>query len=664
MFSFALVSRSLDVSTGGGIGAYVTVLALLLSRQHRVTVITTDLNEPALDTIFPRDHETLRAIAVPEPQPDELGSWNNLLHLWSARVYDGLRAEFASEPPDYVEFPDYLGEGAVTLQARRTRDPFLADTTIGVRAHTTVELCSILNGSVASKDFRTTSVFDLERYALANADHFLFAGDEILSAYRRFYGERRIAPSVRVRHPVGFTADPETSAPALDAAEPLRMLYLGRLERRKGVHNLVDAVAGLPTEGWSLTLVGGDTETAPLATSMHRYLTLAAVGDPRIQVTGPVAHEEVHALIERHDLVVLPSLWECWPTTALEALSVNRPLLATPVGGLTEIVDGGACGMLSRGVAASDLAEAVETAVAQRGELARMAADRAPLQRFGELTDEQSIVDVYERLASLPQSRTAKRTQPSTPPLVSVIVPYFRLADHVEECIESVFAQRYRPLEVIVVNDGSFDPRDTVLERIAESRPVKIIVKPNGGLGSARNAGVAQSRGKYVFPLDADNMVEDGFIERAVGVLELDPEIGYVTAWTRYVDDRGVPLEDGPDGYQPLGNGTPGVDQNNIAGDAAAVLRRALFDRYSYDEELTSFEDWVHYRDLAASGVIGHAIPERLLRYRVRADSMLRQVGEPHQARLEDEMEAHMRMKGMQWTCTSGSACSRSPLRH
>src|SRR5207244_5400135 len=104
-----------------------------------------------------------------------------------------------------------------------------------------------------------------------------------------------------------------TAAAAPVEDDTLRMLYLGRLERRKGVQNLLRAVTALGDPRWSLTLVGGDTPTAPLRTSMRTQLAEMAAGDPRIKILGPQPRGALPELIERHHLVVVPALWECWP---------------------------------------------------------------------------------------------------------------------------------------------------------------------------------------------------------------------------------------------------------------------------------------------------------------------------------------------------------------
>ena len=99
-----------------------------------------------------------------------------------------------------------------------------------------------------------------------------------------------------------------------------------------------------------------------------------------------------------------------------------------------------------------------------------------------------------------------------------------------------------------------------------------------------------------------------------------------MTSWTRYVDgdDRDV-VDDAVIGFRPLGNDDALVEDHNIAGDAAAVWPRRLFDRgFRYSETVPVIEDWTLLPRLRRAGLHGHVIPERLLRYRVRPESMLR----------------------------------------
>ncbi len=567
-------------------------------------------------------------------------------HSWSAAVWSYIASSAARHPIDYIEFPDYLGEGAVTVQAKRTNAKVLRATRIGVRAYTTAELCAVLDGSL-DDSFESTSVHDLERYALARADNFVHAGGDIASTYARYYGASRVAPPLLVRHPTGFPGSP---TPAL-STEGLKILYIGRLERRKGVYSLVDGLAGSPIDDWHLTLVGGDTNTGPVDVSMRSMVERAAASDPRIEIRGRVPHDEIGELIEQHDAVIVPSIWECWPNTALEAFAHNRPVLASPVGGLSEMVVDGQSGMLAHSNTRDDLVDLVERAVENTARLREMADDQLPLERFRELADPIEVERGYSELVQPPERRSvARRGGRANRPLVSVIVPYFKLRQFLPDTLASINAQTHRPLEALVINDGSFSDEDFDLHALCTEFGASVLTKANGGLGSARNFGASQARGEFIVPLDADNMLEPTFVERAVDTLIADPELAFVSSWSTYVDDDGIPLGGGR-GYHAMGNYSPGVERGNIAGDAVAAIRRDVFEHgFRYSEELVSFEDWFLYRQLHKSGWFGEVIPERLFRYRVREGSMLKADGVPNLDRIESEMNALVLDEEMQWT--------------
>jgi glycogen(starch) synthase len=137
-------------------------------------------------------------------------------------------------------------------------------------------------------------------------------------------------------------------------------------------------------------------------------------------------------------------------------------------------------------------------------------------------------------------------------------------------------------------------------------------------------------------------------------VLERDRHAAYVTTWSQYVDEDGHAYTGPVLGYQPLGNESDLIERNNVAGDAAAVIRRRVFDLgFRYSQELTSYEDWHLYLQLHHAGCFGHVIPERLLHYRVRRDSMFRDVGEGNTERLFGEIQAHVRENEVRWAARS-----------
>ncbi len=632
----AFVSREVAPFGGGGIGTYVSTAAEALASHAEVTILTTDAHRSAYERLRAAGDPRLgaaRFVFAAEPRAWEVGETDAALSLWSARAFEALCEAFPDGGPDLVEFPDYLGEGFVATQARACGDPRLERTTVCVRAYTTGEMTSVLDGHV-SGEFHDLLTHQIERYALEHCDHFLWPGGDVLGAYRRYFGDERIASPVRVRHPL--SADPGAAATALEPrAEDgtLRLLYCGRLERRKGVINLARAISGIPDPSLRFTLLGGDTETAPLGQSMRALLGVAFGEDPRVELIDHLPRARLPELFAAHDAVVLPSLWECWPAVGLEALERNRPILATPTGGFAEIVEPGRSGWFTADAGAEALARAIETLLEQPGAIRELTGSGGPREVFERLTSPEEVRESYLALAAerARPSLTASPERPAAPPLVTIVVPYYRLEDFIEATIRSVDAQTYPEIETIIVNDGSLRPADAVVDRLADRYGLRVLTQVNSGLGAARNAGIAQARGRYVMFLDADNVLTPTFIARAVEVLERDPELAYVTSWASYIDERGEPWTGSQPGYRPLGNWTPLVHERNVAGDAMALFRASIFapGGIAYSPELTSFEDWALYREMNARGLLGTVIPEALLEYRIRDNSMLRQIGSP-----------------------------------
>lgn len=646
---FALVSREIAPFVGGGIAPLITNAATLLSEVGEVTVVTSRNHERAYERARALGDpglppESVRMVFADEPEGDQIGGYLSHMHAWSASVHSALRGVYGDRGPDLIEFNDYFGEGFVTVQAAHTHAPWLANTVVAVRVHTTAHMCAVLDGYVPD-DVASRSIFEAERYALKHADYLMWCGGDIYSTYERFYGD--VAPGVIV--PDAFTtAMPENPGRAGGPGEdePLRLLYLGRLERRKGVQNLMRAVTALDRDDWQLTLLGGDTTTAPLGSSMRSLLEVMAAEDPRISFVSGVPREEVSQHLRRSHVVLLPSLWECWPNVGREALALNRPLLATPTGGLNQMVQPGRSGWLTRDTSAEAIRDTLEEVLDDRRAVNELMEAGGPRAVFEEITSPERTVQAYVDLARRGPRRRPRRARRD--PLVSVIVPYFKLDELVEETLRSVHAQTYREIEIVIANDGSLRAEDAFLYDLPG---VRVVTQVNAGLGAARNLGIRASRGTYILPLDADDLIAPTLIERCVDVLEREPDLAYVTPWVEYMEPDGTPIADPMVGYMPYGNWTPLMDEVNAAGTCVSLMRRRLFDQgFWYSHEMTSYEDWLHYRQLHHAGHHGAAIPERLFRYRVRPDSMMRTTGAPRTKRLLGEMDAHMQERAMTWT--------------
>lgn len=98
-------------------------------------------------------------------------------------------------------------------------------------------------------------------------------------------------------------------------------------------------------------------------------------------------------------------------------------------------------------------------------------------------------------------------------PLISVIIPVYRVEDYLRECVDSVINQTYKNLEIILVDDGSPDNCGKICDEYAQKdERVRVIHKKNGGLSDARNVGIAQSSGEYLMFVDSDDLLTEDSI--------------------------------------------------------------------------------------------------------------------------------------------------------
>ena len=113
--------------------------------------------------------------------------------------------------------------------------------------------------------------------------------------------------------------------------------------------------------------------------------------------------------------------------------------------------------------------------------------------------------------------------------LVSIIVPCYNQAQYLPEALQSVLDQTYSDWECIIVNDGSPDDTDVVAKKwLIKDIRFKYIYKENGGLSSARNAGIEIAVGTYILPLDADDKIGRDYLKLAAQAFEHNVDLKLV----------------------------------------------------------------------------------------------------------------------------------------
>jgi glycosyltransferase involved in cell wall biosynthesis len=205
----------------------------------------------------------------------------------------------------------------------------------------------------------------------------------------------------------------------------------------------------------------------------------------------------------------------------------------------------------------------------------------------------------------------------------------FNLKQYVGEAIDSVLNQTYPNIEIIVVDDGSTDNPEAVLN--GYEGHIRLIRRENRGLSSARNTGIENSEGHYLVFLDADDYIFPDKIETEVKVLEKYPEIGWVYGSALIIDENKRIVGKLPDKnigstvQPPEGRIFDTLISINIMPVNAVMIRKKVIDVGLFDESLTSYEDLDFWLRVSAKYEVKY-IDKPLAFVRFRPDSMQRNI--------------------------------------
>lgn len=213
--------------------------------------------------------------------------------------------------------------------------------------------------------------------------------------------------------------------------------------------------------------------------------------------------------------------------------------------------------------------------------------------------------------------------------LVSIILPAFNRERFLDEAIQSVFSQTYPHWELIVVDDGSTDSTAAIARRYADENPgaVRLISKRNGGVVSARNAGIQASRGEFVAFIDSDDRWDSSKLALQVDSLSAYPPASFVYTGHHIVDSTGTLQRTVlPDPrFQGHIEKLLWLEHNEILGPTMIVRRDALFSVGLFDERLRGAENLDLRIKLARRGPV-HYVNAPLYFYRKHDESLTAQV--------------------------------------
>lgn len=205
-------------------------------------------------------------------------------------------------------------------------------------------------------------------------------------------------------------------------------------------------------------------------------------------------------------------------------------------------------------------------------------------------------------------------------PEFSIIIPCYNQGHYLVDAIQSVEKCNPKLYELIIINDGSNDDRTLNIFKELESKGYSIIHQENVGLSGARNTGILKAKGKYILPLDADNMIRPEYLTDSINLFESNSNISIIYGNPCFFGEKNGEKKIGNFNLQKL------MIANYI--DACAIVKKSVFSEIGYYNTnlKLGLEDWELWLRLGFKGYEFYYIDKVLYDYRVIKNSMSKQL--------------------------------------
>jgi glycosyltransferase involved in cell wall biosynthesis len=228
--------------------------------------------------------------------------------------------------------------------------------------------------------------------------------------------------------------------------------------------------------------------------------------------------------------------------------------------------------------------------------------------------------------------------------LVSTVIPVFNRSAMLRQAVASVIAQTYRPIEIVIVDDGSTDDTIAVADALAIEHAgiIRVLHVPNGGPGAAREAGRLAARGDLIQYLDSDDLLAPRKFELQVGALEAQPDAGIAYGLVRYRDETGNEIACY---WKPANQVQRTIFPSFLIArwweTLAPLYRRSVTDAVGPWTTLRLEEDWEYDCRAGALGVTLAYVDVVVGEHRDHSDGRLSRGAANDPVRLRDRAQAH-----------------------
>lgn len=200
-------------------------------------------------------------------------------------------------------------------------------------------------------------------------------------------------------------------------------------------------------------------------------------------------------------------------------------------------------------------------------------------------------------------------------PLVSVIIPVYNMEKYLAETISSVLASTIQQFEIIIVDDESTDnSKEIARSYTVKDTRIKFFEQKNAGASVARNHAISMATSNYILPLDADDLIGEEYLEKAVEVLENQPEVKLVVCRSVFIGEKDGEWELPPFSLRLLA-------RKNLMNNCSMYRKADWEEVGGYCEEMRGREDWDFWISLLKNGGDVYKLPIIGFYYRIRQNS-------------------------------------------
>lgn len=336
-----------------------------------------------------------------------------------------------------------------------------------------------------------------------------------------------------------------------------------------------------------------------------------------VKVLGAIEYGGANQALIQHAGVYLATTRETFGIGTIEAMASGVPILGWDWGGQREIVEHGVTGWLAKVDDYDSLVEGLRWCIAHRPE-AGPAACALAREKYSWKRAIGRYADLYDDLL-VDKLRTSE-------PLVSIVMPCHNMEKYIHDAIASVLRQQFANWELIVVDDASTDGSMSVVATLAANEPrIRVITNAeNLYLAETLNVGIRASHGRYVMPLDPDNMLGEGALGWLVDALERDRDISIAYGAMSVIEEDGREWVSSWPGQFDFRRQL--IHQNQIP--STSMYRRSAWERVGgYRRRCRTAEDADFWCRTTSFGANARKVVDAVvLRYRNRMDSMSHQV--------------------------------------